>query len=129
MPQDLIVVPVSAGELIDKITILELKSKKIADPEKARNIQTELSSLREVWTKSQLSFPQDLKERLFEVNSRLWDVEDLLREKERQKEFDAKFIELARAVYYLNDERFSFKSKINAATGSQIREEKSYKPY
>ena len=124
-------IPVAVGELIDKITILEIKVGRITEPEKLANVTRELGLLRQVWH----SLPQaavdlgELRNGLKAVNLRLWDIEDAIREKERRGEFDARFIELARSVYLTNDERSAVKRKINAVTGSDIVEEKSYTAY
>jgi len=123
-------IEVSNGEIIDKITILQLKEKFITDPVKLNNVKTEieeLSSLRdEIITTPFLSTLYSL---LYEVNSKLWVIEDKLRDKERNKEFDEEFIELARSVYFTNDERAKIKKDINTASGSKLIEEKSYQEY
>ncbi|TFG53169.1 MAG: hypothetical protein E4H37_03955 [Gemmatimonadales bacterium] len=124
-------IPVAVGELIDKITILEIKAARITEPGKLANVLRELGLLREAWQ----SLPQapadleDLRDALKALNLRLWDIEDALRTKEHRREFDAQFIELARSVYLTNDERSALKRKINAVTGSVIIEEKSYAAY
>lgn len=122
---------VSLGELMDKITILMIKEERITDQTKVANIKEELSSL--LYTKKQ-HIPASnrldiLMEELLAVNKRLWDIEDLIRDKERTKSFDMEFIELARSVYIENDTRFRIKRDINKLLGSRIVEEKSYKPY
>ena len=113
-------VEISKGELIDKITILEIKDEKITDPKKLKNIRHELDTIRK------LEFPTPIKEKLMEVNRRLWDVEDDLRLLEKEGKFDDEFIEKARSVYKLNDERSRLKKTINIEQGSNFVEEKSY---
>ncbi len=124
-------VPISIGELIDKLTILEIKSERIADKQKLINIRTELGLLREIWnSQAQASMSvSELRAGLKSVNEVLWDIEDQIRVKEAQQEFDGKFIELARAVYINNDQRAALKRKINLALGSEVIEEKSYADY
>lgn len=124
-------VPISIGELIDKLTILEIKSERIADAQKLINIRKELSFLREIWNSlAQASRPiTELRARLKSVNEILWDIEDQIRVKEARQEFDEKFIELARAVYTHNDHRAALKRRINLALGSEVIEEKSYAEY
>ncbi len=113
-------VNISKGELIDKITILEIKNEKITDEDKLRNVRHELETIRK------LEFPTPLKERLMNVNRDLWDVEDDLRDLEKLRKFDSEFIEKARSVYKLNDERSRLKRIINVDEGSDIVEEKSH---
>ena len=113
-------VEISKGELIDKITILEIKDEKITDPEKLKNVRHELETIRK------LEFPTPVKEKLIEVNRKLWDVEDDLRVLEKEGKFDDEFIEKARSVYKLNDERSRLKKTINIEQGSNFVEEKSY---
>jgi hypothetical protein len=124
-------VPVSPGELLDKITILRIKSRRMHDPEKLRNVRLELDALQETWTASPyatVDIEADVNA-LMAVNERLWVIEDDIRDKERAQSFDAEFIRLARAVYALNDERAAIKRRINLKLGSTIVEEKSYRPY
>ena len=119
---------ISAGELVDKITILEIKKKKIKDQEKLAEVDKELISLNNTFQKN-ISQNTDLKNMikdLKEINLKLWDIEDGKREAEKNKKFDNKFIELARNVYKLNDERAKIKLKINQFLGSNIKEVKSY---
>ena len=128
---DNILVPVSPGEVLDKITILEIKSERMTDPEKLANVKTELALLGATWG---LKVKQDdairaLHQRLREVNEALWDIEDDIRDKERDSEFDQEFISLARAVYVTNDRRSKIKKELNLHLGSHIIEEKSYKDY
>jgi hypothetical protein len=130
MPE--LLVPISPGELIDKITILEIKSARMTDAAKLHNVRTELTLLEETWRASEFSRKADIAgewAQLREVNGRLWDIEDEIRDKERAGEFDARFIELARAVYVTNDERAAAKRRINTKLGSTLVEEKSYKDY
>ena len=119
---------ISAGELVDKITILEIKKEKIKDQEKLAEVDKELISLNNTFQKN-ISQNADLKNMikdLKEINLKLWDIEDGKREAEKNKKFDNKFIELARNVYKLNDERAKIKLKINQFLGSNIKEVKSY---
>ena len=125
---DKILAEISAGELIDKITILEIKKEKISNKEKLVEINKELSSLNETLKKSIndeskiLNFKNDLKN----INLKLWDIEDGKRLAEKNSQFNEKFIELARNVYKFNDERAKIKLAINNALGSNIKEVKSY---
>jgi len=124
-------VPISPGELLDKITILRIKSARMQDAAKLVNVRRELELLEQTW-RTALPAGLDLRteeQALEAVNARLWDVEDLLRDQEAEKRFDAKFIELARAVYFTNDERAAIKKRINIKLGSALVEEKSYRPY
>lgn len=133
-----ILVPVSPGELLDKMTILRIKAARMGDPAKLRNVEVELHLLTSIWRESGCATPSDAQaagalaadERALEaVNGKLWDIEDRIREKELAQRFDAEFIELARAVYTANDERAAIKKRINVRLGSRIVEEKSYGPY
>jgi hypothetical protein len=126
-----ILVPISPGELLDKITILRIKAARIMDPAKAANVRLELDLLEKTWRDcGGAAHDVAREERALEaVNERLWDVEDLIREKEAKQTFDREFIELARAVYVSNDERAAIKKRINLQLGSRLVEEKSYKPY
>ncbi|MEO8459703.1 MAG: DUF6165 family protein [Dokdonella sp.] len=123
--------PVSYGELIDKITILEIKSERIGDAAKLANICTELRLLSAAWQADPAARTDisDERTRLKAVNEALWDIEDHIRVKEGAKQFDAQFIELARSVYVRNDERAAVKREINERLGSILTEEKSYKDY
>jgi len=123
-------VPISPGELLDKITILEIKSENIDNQEKLANVKTELLLLSEIWAKTSPDSELDeLKQELKNNNKALWDIEDKIRIKESDKEFDQVFIELARSVYIQNDKRANTKKKINLKLGSLIVEEKSYADY
>jgi hypothetical protein len=126
-----LLVPISPGELIDKITILEIKSQRMSDAAKLHNVRTELSLLSETWKASPFSATDISAEwaGLRDVNGKLWDIEDRIRDQERDGRFDAQFIELARAVYFTNDERAALKKRINTRLGSALVEEKSYADY
>jgi len=126
-----ILVPVSPGELLDKITILRIKAVRITDPAKVANVRLELELLEKTWAESGCAAgcaPSD-ERALHRVNEQLWDVEDRIRDKEAVQTFDRDFIELARAVYVCNDERAAIKKRVNLALGSRLIEEKSYRPY
>lgn len=124
-------VPISPGELLDKITILEIKAEKISDSEKLRNVETELDLLSKTWEQSSMynSTVIKLRQSLKETNLVLWDIEDRIRIKEAEKEFDQEFVELARSVYQQNDKRAATKKEINKLLDSNIMEEKSYAEY
>ena len=128
---DNIHVPVSPGEVLDKITILEIKSERIGDEEKLRNVRLELDLLRRSWVDHvrEDDVIRGLKAELRAINEELWDIEDDIRDKERERSFDEGFIELARRVYFTNDRRSEVKKKLNLHLGSQIVEEKSYQKY
>jgi hypothetical protein len=127
----LISTPVSFGELIDKITILEIKSEQIRDTAKLANVRAELDLLNATWVQHPASRTDILAERaeLKRINQSLWDIEDEIRLKEKAQDFDARFVELARAVYFTNDKRAAVKRAINLKLGSQLVEEKSYQVY
>ena len=122
---------ISVGEFLDKLTILQIKQAKIKDPDKLANINLELNTLMKVWDKTSYdkSSLQDEISSLYEINLKLWDIEDDIRDKESRKEFDQVFVELARAVYNTNDLRAKIKNQINQKSGSVLVEEKSYKDY
>ena len=126
-----ILVPVSPGEVLDKLTILRIKAARIGDPAKLANVRRELELLERTWAASPYAAHDVAADTaaLQAVNERLWTVEDQLREMERARRFDAGFIELARAVYVENDRRAAIKRRINTALGSTIVEEKSYAAY
>ncbi len=126
-----ILVPVSFGELLDKIAILEIKSERMSDPAKLANVRRELDALLQTWAQSPASAVDiaGLRAALKAVNERLWVIEDDIRLKEKAQAFDAEFIRLARAVYFENDERARIKRDINLALGSAYVEEKSYQDY
>jgi len=125
-------IEVSNGEILDKITILVIKSKKITDPIKLKNINNELDELQpflDVVGYESNSTVNSLVKELESVNEKLWNVEDKLRDKERSKQFDGEFIQLARDVYFTNDERARIKKNLNEVTNSKLVEEKSYQKY
>jgi uncharacterized protein YukE len=124
-------VPVSPGELLDKITILQIKSERIGDPAKLANVNRELETLTRVWERSVASDDriEALAARLKSINEALWEIEDDIRDEERNKRFGERFIELARAVYVTNDERAAAKKQVNLHLNSSIVEEKSYQDY
>jgi hypothetical protein len=128
-----LLIPASVGELIDKITILEIKQQRIADAAKQLNISRELQALMAVVEEQELGYPlgalAELGQQLSAVNQQLWDIEDDIRECERQADFGTRFVELARAVYHRNDERAALKRRINEQCGSELVEEKSYAAY
>jgi hypothetical protein len=121
-------VPISPGELLDKLTILEIKAERIHDAGKRKNVLHELAALRRVWTTARAAGPDvaALVQELKTVNESLWDIEDAIRLKEAQRVFDAGFVELARSVYRTNDRRAAIKRALNEALGSELIEEKSY---
>jgi hypothetical protein len=124
-------VPISPGELLDKVTILRIKSQRMTDPAKLNNVRVELAALEEVWRNSPYGSSEiagDI-DALQKVNERLWVIEDDIREQERRRDFGAEFVRLARAVYFENDERAAIKRRINVNLGSSIVEEKSYADY
>jgi len=120
--------PISIGELVDKITILEIKKNKLQNS-KLENVLKELSFLRKLMEKHQIEITDDLFTQLKEINLTLWNIEDQIRIKEKNKEFDNIFIELARSVYFKNDKRAEIKKRINQLSNSEITEEKSYAEY
>jgi len=131
-------IEVSNGEIIDKLTILKIKLDQITDTEKLVNIQKEYDYLLNIVESIYAEFKDDhevvkelkfLHEDLLNVNKTLWNIEDLIRECERQESFGTDFVELARSVYYTNDDRSDVKKKINVLTGSLFVEEKSYEEY
>jgi hypothetical protein len=125
---DAILTPVSIGELIDKITILEIKAERITDAGKVANVRTELDGLLPLWQQQVAAQPglAALKAQLKEINERMWDIQDRLRDKEAAQVFDDQFIQLARGVYGTNGERVKVKNEINRIAGSQLVEEKQY---
>jgi hypothetical protein len=126
-----VLVPLSPAELLDKITILRIKVARIQDAAKLANVKLELSLLEQTWKDcGAAAHDVALDERALEnVNERLWDIEDRIRDKEAHQTFDREFIDLARAVYICNDERAAIKKRINLQLGSRLVEEKSYKQY
>lgn len=127
-PRRSITAPIAVGELIDKISILEIKAERIADPVKLRNVRAELESLNEIKSAAGLDAPQmtAFAEELKSINAELWDIEDAIREHEAKGDFRERFIALARNVYLINDRRARVKQRINLLYGSEIVEEKSY---
>lgn len=125
-------IAVSFGELVDKLTILEIKKSKIKNLDKLEKIETELKILKEkasLLENENKKIYNNLFDELTEVNTKLWDIEDNIRKFELKKDFNDEFIELARSVYFLNDERFKIKSKINELFNSKIHEVKEYIEY
>ncbi len=123
--------PVSFGELLDKISILQIKSERMRDEAKLANVRNELSALETTWMAHPAAGHNivELRAQLKAVNERLWVIEDDIRIKEKAQEFDSEFIRLARAVYFENDDRAKIKKDINLALGSSYVEEKSYQDY
>lgn len=126
-----LLVPVSYGELLDKIAILQIKSERMGDPAKLANVRNELAAAERTWAAHPASARDisDLRAQLKAVNERLWVIEDDIRLKEKAQAFDAGFIKLARSVYFENDVRAKIKKDINLALGSTYVEEKSYQDY
>ena len=131
MKKEDIIVPVSSGELIDKIAILKIKKKKIFNKSKLKNINNELSLLNEIYKNNFKNNKKLLlyEKKLIKINKKLWDIEDKIRFLESKKNFNQQFIDLARAIYINNDKRSEIKKKIYKLTGSRLIEEKSYKSY
>ena len=119
------------GDVVDKVTILLIKEERIADPAKLDHVRAELSTLRSAWAEAGYPPMETLAawDGLRTVNGQLWEIEDELRDLEREQDFGPRFIELARAVYKTNDRRARLKAEINAALGSRLVEQKSYRPY
>lgn len=126
----MISIPISVGELLDKLSILHIKKDKIQDSDKVKKVKIEYDLLYKI-SEPFLGIKEffNLYDDLIKTNSELWEIEDKLRIFEKQKLFNQEFIELARAVYYTNDERFEIKNKINAISNSEIQEQKSYEDY
>lgn len=131
MSNELLTIPISPGEMLDKITILEIKSARISDESKLQNVRRELSLLDELWSKhvNEDEALVEMRQQLKSVNEKLWVIEDDIRDEERHKRFGERFIELARLVYVTNDERADTKKRINTHLNSDIVEEKSYQDY
>ena len=121
-------IEVSNGEIVDKLTIIEIKLKHIKDAGKLKNLQKEYEVLNEAVGKI-ISKDHELYQALLNINQELWDIEDRIRDLERNKDFGDDFIKTARAVYFTNDKRSDIKRKINELTGSALVEEKSYQKY
>jgi hypothetical protein len=128
---DIIQVPVSPGEVLDKITILEIKAERIKDADKVANVKRELELLSASWLEAveQDDSVRRIHAELKTINEALWEIEDDIRDKERAREFDQVFIDLARSVYVTNDQRANAKKELNIYLGSEIVEEKSYQDY
>ena len=122
-------IDISIGELVDKVSILSIKSRKIQEKNKLQNIHNELELLAEKMRAAGITLQSPEYRQLEEINQALWDIEDRIRVKEAEKAFDQEFIQLARSVYFRNDERAAVKRKINITYGSELVEEKSYAPY
>ena len=125
-----ITIPASIGELVDKLTILNIKLENVTNKEKKENLVKEKNKLQKIY--DNLNFDDEIDQffnQLMTINKKLWNIEDEIRILERNKQFDEKFIKLARSVYITNDERFSIKNKINNLVGSNIKEEKLYQKY
>ena len=122
-------IPVSVGELVDKITILEIKTKNVKETGKSKNIENELSKLNLIYADLRNEKLDSHYEELKTINKKLWNIEDEIRILEKNKKFGTEFIELARSVYITNDKRFDVKSKINSLYDSNIVEEKLYEEY
>lgn len=123
-------IEVSIGEIVDKLTILDIKMTNILDPEKLKNISKEYGYLKDVVEDDLgISTTSEAYNKLLNINKELWDIEDDIRDKERNGEFDNRFIDLARAVYVTNDKRAEAKKEINLKFGSNFVEEKSYSKY
>jgi hypothetical protein len=124
-------VQTAPGEFLDKLTILEIKAERIADPAKLMNVRRELDQLRAIWAASPLAGHDvaRLVAELKAVNVMLWEIEDRIRGQEAEQRFDGEFVELARAVYRTNDRRAALKRELNLALGSDLLEEKSYTEY
>jgi predicted nucleic acid-binding Zn-ribbon protein len=126
-------IEISYGELLDKITILEIKSERIAESAKLANVSAELAALNAAWVEipgqAQSEELSTLRTELKATNEKLWEIEDDIRELERQQSFDETFIALARSVYFTNDRRAALKKRVDQCLGSRFSEEKSYKPY
>ena len=131
LPMTEIIVPVSFGELLVKIAILQIKSERMTDPAKLANVRNELSALEQTWMAHPAAGGEtvQLRAQLKAVNERLWVIEDDIRIKEKAQQFDEGFVQLARSVYFENDERARIKKDINLALGSAYVEEKSYQDY
>ena len=126
-----ILVPISPGELLDKITILEIKSERMDDPQKVANVGHELGLLGKIWSDfiTEDTTISGLHRLLKAINEELWEIEDDIRDEERHDRFGQRFVELARAVYVTNDKRAQSKKDVNLHLGSNIVEEKSYRDY
>lgn len=127
-----IAIKISYGELLDKLTILRIKTERMTDETKLANVQYELAELDACWRQAAEQFQTSVEAEIAElksINERLWDIEDAIRDKERYGQFDQAFIDLARSVYFTNDKRAEVKKQINLKLGSDLVEEKSYSDY
>lgn len=124
-------IPISPGELLDKITILQIKAERIEDPAKVKNVKVELDLLLNIWAQTVTNDAEiaALTKELMSINKKLWIIEDDIRDEERNKQFGERFVELARSVYIVNDDRANAKKKVNLYLNSSIVEEKSYQDY
>ena len=124
-------IPISPSELLNKITILQIKAERIEDPYKVKNVKVELDLLLNIWTQTVTNDAEieALTKELMSTNKKLWVIEDDIRDEERNKQFGERFIELARSVYIANDDRANAKKKVNLYLNSSIVEEKSYQDY
>ena len=125
-------IPISYGELLDKLSILEIKKEKISDKNKLENVVYEFNILKKLSNTIEQNYKEEFKDlytRLIEINKKLWEIEDEIRILEANKDFNDEFIQLARSVYIVNDERFEQKKLINKTFGSEIMEEKQYIKY
>ena len=125
-------IPISYGELLDKLSILEIKKEKISDKNKLENVVYEFNILKKLSNTIEKNYKEEFKDlytRLIEINKKLWEIEDEIRILEANKDFNDEFIQLARSVYIVNDERFEQKKLINKTFGSEIMEEKQYINY
>lgn len=124
-------IPISWGELLDKITILQIKLENLTSQDALNNVARELKQLQAIFFQScpETIQPKELELELKKINQQLWDIEDKIRDKEKHKSFDDEFIQLARSVYITNDERSRIKRRINETFGSDLIEEKSYADY
>ncbi|RKZ67962.1 MAG: hypothetical protein DRQ44_05020 [Gammaproteobacteria bacterium] len=124
-------IPISPSELLNKITILQIKAERIEDPSKVKNVKVELDLLLNIWTQTVTNDAEieALTKELMSTNKKLWVIEDDIRDEERNKQFGERFIELARSVYIANDDRANAKKKVNLYLNSSIVEEKSYQDY
>jgi hypothetical protein len=125
-------IPISTGELVDKLTILDVKLENITDEEKLKNVRNEKEQLEKIYNQFQGFIAEELsllRDVLYQINRGLWGIEDKIREHERNKDFGSTFVRLARDVYHTNDKRFEIKNKINKITNSNIQEVKSYESY
>jgi len=123
---------ISYGEFLDKLTILQIKSERISDKDKLANIEKELAELNSIWHQERKNLDASVEKEMRQlkiINEKLWEIEDAIRDKERNNRFDNEFIELARSVYFTNDKRAEIKKQINQKLGSALIEEKSYSDY